>query len=148
MGFIENADLASNFSSNRSFHHVFLVHFGLSKVAWKRKLAMASSRRPLARPRAATAQELLRLSGELQDRFGEVTVPLLIVHGGDDVICDPACAEDLYRRAASKDKTIHIYPGMWHQLVGESDEDVERVFGDIVEWLRTRAERAASSSYS
>lgn len=29
---------------------------------------------------------------------------------------------------------------MWHQLVGESDEDVERVFGDIVEWLRTRAE--------
>ncbi|XP_027155438.1 caffeoylshikimate esterase-like [Coffea eugenioides] len=111
------------------------------KVEWKRKLAVASPKRPLAMPRAATAQELLRLSRELQGRFEEVTVPLLIVHGGDNKICDPACAEDLYKRAASKDKTIHIYPGMWHQLVGESDEDVERVFGDIVEWLRTRAER-------
>lgn len=116
------------------------------KVEWKRKLAMASPKRPLSRPRAATAQELLRVCRELQARFGEVAVPFLIVHGGDDIICDPACAEDLYTRAASKDKTIHVYPGMWHQLVGESDEDVERVFGDIVEWLQTRAERASSSS--
>ncbi|KAL3523430.1 hypothetical protein ACH5RR_016264 [Cinchona calisaya] len=116
------------------------------KVEWKRKLAIASPRRPLSRPRAATAQELLRVSRELQGRFNEVTVPFLIVHGGDDVVCDPACAEDLYKRAASEDKTINIYPGMWHQLVGESDEDVERVFGDVVEWLRTRAERATHST--
>ncbi|KAK9282799.1 hypothetical protein L1049_011020 [Liquidambar formosana] len=113
------------------------------KEEWKRKLAKASPRRPLARPRAATALELLRVCREVQGKFEEVDVPFLVVHGGDDVVCDPACVEDLYRRAASKDKTLKIYPGMWHQMVGEPEEGVELVFGDIVEWLRTRAERAA-----
>ncbi|KAL0538570.1 hypothetical protein IC582_022718 [Cucumis melo] len=108
------------------------------KVDWKRKLATASPRRVVARPRAATAQELMRVCRELQERFEEVEVPLLISHGGDDVICDPACVEELYRRAASKDKTLKIYPGMWHQLIGEPKENVELVFGDMVEWLRSR----------
>ncbi|CAI9091050.1 OLC1v1025969C1 [Oldenlandia corymbosa var. corymbosa] len=116
------------------------------KVEWKRKLALASPKRPQIRPRAATAQELLRVCRELQGRFGEITVPFLIVHGGEDVVCDPACAEDLHKRAASEDKTMKLYSGLWHQMVGESDDDVERVFGDVVEWLKTRAERAAAAS--
>uniref|UniRef100_A0A5B7BD85 Serine aminopeptidase S33 domain-containing protein n=1 Tax=Davidia involucrata TaxID=16924 RepID=A0A5B7BD85_DAVIN len=114
------------------------------KVEWKRKLAIASPKRTVAKPRAATALELLRVCREVQSRFADVDVPLLIVHGGDDIICDPACAEELYQRAASKDKTIRIYPGMWHQLVGETDEDVDLVFGEVVDWLRTRAERSAA----
>ncbi|XP_071713766.1 caffeoylshikimate esterase-like [Rutidosis leptorrhynchoides] len=109
------------------------------KVDWKRKLALASPRRWVARPRAATARELLRICRELQERYAEVDVPFLIIHGGEDVLCDPACAEELYRCARSKDKTIKIYPGMWHQLVGEEDDDVEVVFGDVVEWLKARA---------
>ncbi|KAL6126473.1 hypothetical protein ACLB2K_074522 [Fragaria x ananassa] len=113
------------------------------KEEWKRKLALASPRRPLARPRAATALELLRVCKELQGKFEEVEVPLLIVHGGDDVVCDPACVEELFKRAWSKDKTLRIHPGMWHQLIGEPPENVELVFGEMVDWLRTRAERAS-----
>ncbi|KAL5732205.1 acylglycerol lipase [Ranunculus cassubicifolius] len=109
------------------------------KEEWKRRLAIASPRRSMAKPRAATALELMRVCREVQGRFEEVDVPLLIVHGEDDVVCDPALAEELHKRAASKDKTIRIYPKMWHQLIGESDEDVELVFGGIVEWLRERA---------
>ncbi|KAJ6815264.1 putative caffeoylshikimate esterase [Iris pallida] len=116
------------------------------KVGWKRRLALASPRRRAVRPRAATAKELLRVCGEVQARFEEVTAPFLIVHGGEDVVCDPACAEELYRRASSRDKTIKIYPGMWHQLVGEPDEDVDRVFGDVVDWLKERALVAAKTA--
>lgn len=114
------------------------------KEEWKRKLALASPRRTVARPRASTAQELLRICRELQGRYEEVEVPLLIVHGGDDVVCDPACVKELYARAASKDKTLKIYDGMWHQIVGEPEENVELVFGDILEWLRSRTQRAAA----
>ncbi|KAI3983347.1 hypothetical protein MKX01_013414 [Papaver californicum] len=109
------------------------------KEEWKRKLAVASPRRSQARPRAATALELLRVCREVQERFNEIEVPLLIIHGGDDVVCDPACAEELHKKAASKDKTIRIFPGLWHQLVGESQEDVDLVFGGVIEWLRERA---------
>ncbi|XP_014512442.1 caffeoylshikimate esterase [Vigna radiata var. radiata] len=114
------------------------------KVEWKRKLALASPRRTVARPRAATAQELMRICRELQGRYEEVEVPLLVAHGGDDVVCDPACVEELYARAASKDKTLKIYPEMWHQMIGEPEENVELVFGDMLEWLRTRAQRATA----
>ncbi|XP_065851319.1 caffeoylshikimate esterase-like [Euphorbia lathyris] len=114
------------------------------KEEWKRKLAVASPRRIVARPRAATALEMLRACGDLQRRFEEVDVPLLIVHGGGDVVCDPGCVEELHRRAASRDKTLKIYPEMWHQIVGESEENVNLVFGDMVEWLKTRAESAKS----
>lgn len=115
-------------------------------MEWKRKLAVASPRRPLQRPRAATAQELLRVCRELQGLFNQVDVPFLIVHGGGDVVCDPACVERLYECAASKDKTLKIYPGMWHQLVGEPDENVELVFGEVVKWLMTRADQAPAGS--
>ncbi|XP_051120206.1 caffeoylshikimate esterase-like [Andrographis paniculata] len=114
------------------------------KEEWKRKLAVASPRRPLLRPRPATAKELLRVSRELQSKFEEVNVPFLVVHGGDDVVCDPACVEELYNRASSEDKTLRIYPGMWHQLVGEPKENVDLVFGEVVDWLVTRAKKARS----
>ena len=106
-------------------------------------MAFASPRRRAAKPRAATARELLRICGDLQSRFADVDVPFLIVHGGDDIICDPACAEELFKNASSEDKTIRVFPGMWHQLIGEPDEDVDMVFGEVVEWLTTRAQRAA-----
>ncbi|KAI4339415.1 hypothetical protein MLD38_024362 [Melastoma candidum] len=109
------------------------------KVEWKRKLALASPRRTVARPRAATALELLRICRDLQGKFEEVEVPLLIVHGAEDVVCDPACAKELYQRAQSEDKTMKVYPGMWHQLIGEPEEIVEMVFGDMKEWLLARA---------
>ncbi|KAL9260243.1 Caffeoylshikimate esterase-like protein [Drosera capensis] len=115
-------------------------------VEWKRKLAFASPRRYVGRPRAATALELLRICREVQGKFEQVEIPILIVHGRDDVVCDPACVEEVYKRAASKDKTIKIYPGMWHQLVGEPEENVEKVFGDILEWLQAREKRARAAT--
>lgn len=73
-------------------------------------------------------------------------MPLLICHGSEDNVCDPACVEELYKRASSVDKTLKIYPGMWHQLVGEPEENGELVFGNLVEWVRARAQGSASSN--
>ncbi|EEC70515.1 hypothetical protein OsI_01618 [Oryza sativa Indica Group] len=74
-----------------------------------------------------------------------VELPLLVVHGGEDTVCDPGCAEELHRRAGSKDKTLRVYPGMWHQLVGEPEENVDKVFGDVLDWLKSHAAAAAAA---
>ncbi|KMZ58223.1 Alpha/beta-Hydrolases superfamily protein [Zostera marina] len=108
------------------------------KMEWKRRLAVSNPRRYKGSPRTATAYEMLRLCKEVQKRCGDVVLPLLILHGGDDGVCDPASAEKLHRRVGSEDKTMKIYPGMWHQLVGENDDDVDLVFGDILDWLLLR----------
>lgn len=61
-------------------------------------------------------------------------------------MCDPACVEEMHRRAGSRDKTLRVYPGMWHQIVGEPEENVEEVFADVVGWLKARAAKAAAGA--
>lgn len=46
----------------------------------------------------------------------------------------------LYEVASSSDKTFKLYPNMWHALLyGETPENSETVFGDIINWLEDRA---------
>eukprot|EP00249_Psilotum_nudum_P021126 c27982_g3_i1 orf=348-1421(-) len=91
------------------------------------------------KPRIRTALEMLHASTELEKRLDEVTLPFLILHGADDVVTDPAVSKALYESAESFDKTLKMYPGMWHALTsGEPDDNIEIVFRDILSWLSQR----------
>lgn len=91
------------------------------------------------KPRLKTALELLRTSMDVEDGLSEVRMPFFVLHGEADTVTDPEVSRALYQRAASADKTIKLYPGMWHGLTaGEPDDNVELVFADIVAWLNKR----------
>ncbi|CAJ1877528.1 unnamed protein product [Sphenostylis stenocarpa] len=88
------------------------------------------------KPRLKTALEMLRISMSLEDSLYKVTLPFFVLHGEADTVTDPEVSRALYERASSKDKTIKLYPGMWHGLTsGETDENIEEVFEDIIMWL-------------
>ncbi|GJN14164.1 hypothetical protein PR202_gb00952 [Eleusine coracana subsp. coracana] len=92
------------------------------------------------KPRLKTALELLRTSMDVEDSLSQVRMPFFILHGEADTVTDPEVSRALYERAASADKTIKLYPGMWHGLTaGEPDDNVELVFSDIVAWLHERS---------
>ncbi|KAJ4971896.1 hypothetical protein NE237_004995 [Protea cynaroides] len=91
------------------------------------------------RPRLQTAKELLRVCTDVEQNLDKVSLPFLIVHGGDDKVTDPSVSKLLYESAASVDKTLKLYPGMWHALTsGEPVENMNLVFADIVAWLNQR----------
>ena len=91
-------------------------------------------------PRLKTALELLRTSMDVEDSLAEVSMPFFILHGEADTVTDPEVSRALYEHAASTDKAIKLYPGMWHGLTaGEPDDNVELVFADIVAWLNKRS---------
>ncbi|KAL9233693.1 hypothetical protein vseg_008653 [Gypsophila vaccaria] len=97
------------------------------------------------RPRLKTANELLKASTNLEKRLNEVTLPFIIVHGGDDKVTDPAISEMLYENAMSTDKCFKLYPGMWHALTyGEFPDNTDIVFNDIIGWLDDRSIRGNS----
>ena len=76
-----------------------------------------------------------------------MTLPFFVLHGEADRVTDPDVSRALYERASSKDKTIKLYPGMWHGLTsGEPDENIENVFADIITWLDCHATNAAYDS--
>jgi acylglycerol lipase len=92
------------------------------------------------KPRVKTALELLNASIALEKRLDQVTIPFLLLQGEADIITDPEISKELYESAKSPDKEIKLYPGMWHSLtLGESDEDINLVFNDILQWLDKRS---------
>ncbi|RVW27794.1 Caffeoylshikimate esterase [Vitis vinifera] len=117
------------------------------KEEWKRKLvAKSPNRHASGKPPAATALEFLRVCDYISRHCHELEVPMLVVHGEDDMVCASDSARTVYELAASKDKTLNIFPGMWHQLIGEPKEGVELVFGTILSWIGSRAEKAKANT--
>jgi len=59
------------------------------------------------------------------------------VQGGQDKLVDPAGAQMLYDQASSKDKTLKIYDGLYHEVFNEPER--ARVLGDVETWLAVHA---------
>nr|GLL29010.1 caffeoylshikimate esterase-like isoform X2 [Ipomoea trifida] len=113
------------------------------REALKKKLVAKSPNRfANERPPAATGLELLKVCKYIQNNCHELEVPLLILQGGDDKVCDPNAVKAVFKSAASKDKTLKIFAGMWHQLIGEPNESVELVFNTTLSWIQMRANLA------
>lgn len=91
------------------------------------------------RPRLKTGNELLLVSMDIEKNLDQVSLPFIIVHGGDDIVTDPSVSKLLYESASSSDKTFKLYPEMWHALTsGEPPESIDLVFSDIIAWLNER----------
>ncbi|KAL3643460.1 hypothetical protein CASFOL_014275 [Castilleja foliolosa] len=90
-------------------------------------------------PPVQTGVELLKVSLDLEERLAEVSLPFIVLHGEDDRVTDPSASQLLYQSAVSFDKTIKLYPAMWHSLtIGELSDNMDIVFNDIIGWLDQR----------
>ncbi|KAJ6770814.1 PHOSPHOLIPASE-RELATED [Salix purpurea] len=113
------------------------------KEEWKRRLVASNpNRRSSRKPSAATALVFFRVSDYIRRHCYDLKVPFLMVHGEDDFVCDFRSASFVHESASSKDKTLKIFPGMWHMWIGEPEDNVELVFGTILSWLEDHAATA------
>ncbi|KAA3461050.1 caffeoylshikimate esterase isoform X2 [Gossypium australe] len=79
------------------------------------------------KPRLRTALEMLRTTGEIEQNLEKVSLPILILHGENDIVTDPAVSKALYEKASSSDKNIIIYKDAGHSLLeGEPDDMINR----------------------
>jgi alpha-beta hydrolase superfamily lysophospholipase len=86
---------------------------------------------------ARMARALVDALDFIHENLEYVDVPLLVMHGGADEVTSPDGSRDLYARAKSADKTLKIYPGLYHDLLHEPERAI--VTKDVVEWLSARA---------
>ncbi|KAK7343272.1 hypothetical protein VNO77_11889 [Canavalia gladiata] len=93
------------------------------------------------RPRLRTGYELFRVSTDIEKRLTEVSLPFVVLHGEEDKVTDKSVSKQLYDVASSTDKTLKLYPGMWHGLLyGEPPENLNIVFSDIIGWLEEKCQ--------
>ena len=82
---------------------------------------------------ARTGAELNRATKMIQEQMEAIKLPMLILHGTADRLADPEGSKQLYERAESKDKTLKLYDGFYHEVMNEPGK--EQVLGDIVKWV-------------
>jgi alpha-beta hydrolase superfamily lysophospholipase len=70
----------------------------------------------------------------------EIKLPLLILAGREDRIVDPAGSILFHRDAASEQKELHIFDGMYHEIFNEVER--KRVYKVVTEWLARTLDEA------
>jgi acylglycerol lipase len=81
-----------------------------------------------------------RISNVMNDGIARITadgskirLPILLLHGSDDSLCDPECSIYLHNLISSDQNQLIIYDGFFHEVYNEPEQ--ETVFNDVLNWL-------------
>ncbi|MGH3873734.1 MAG: lysophospholipase [Pseudonocardiaceae bacterium] len=96
------------------------------------------------RIKARTGAEILTTMADLPARLPQLAIPLLILHGTDDLICDPAGSAIVHDRVSCTDKTLRRYRGLYHELFNEPERD--EVLTDLIHWLHQHLPRRCAGA--
>jgi acylglycerol lipase len=89
-----------------------------------------------------TVAEMVRADERLENEFGLITLPLLILHGTHDQATKPSGSQVFHDLAGSLDKTLKFYEGHFHDLL--RDLDKELVMADVTRWIDVHVAPALS----
>jgi alpha-beta hydrolase superfamily lysophospholipase len=74
--------------------------------------------------------------GDVEARRGELTLPVLVMHGEGDVMTPAAGSRAFCEGVGSVDNTLRLYPELYHEIFNEPERD--QVLGDLGDWLDAR----------
>ncbi len=85
---------------------------------------------------ARTLVELLAAMRRISELAPSLAVPTLVMHGTADRLVPLKFTEPVYARLGSRDLTIKLYDGYYHEIFNEPGR--ARVIADLEAWLDTR----------
>jgi acylglycerol lipase len=85
---------------------------------------------------AATAAASLNAIADVQQRMGQMKLPLLVMYGTADSVNPIEGSQAFVQAAASTDKTLKTYPGVYHDMMNEPERD--QIAADVIAWLLAR----------
>jgi alpha-beta hydrolase superfamily lysophospholipase len=87
---------------------------------------------------ARTVAQITRSIESFPERLPGLTAPLLVFHGLEDGITEPAGSERIHSLAGSADKEIVLFDELYHETMNERERD--EVLDRVVVWLDARAD--------
>lgn len=85
---------------------------------------------------ARMLRELFAGMQAIQTGAAGITVPMLILHGGADAMTSPEGSRFLHEHIGSSDKSLKIYPGLYHEIFNEPER--LEVLGLVLNWCESR----------
>ncbi len=89
--------------------------------------------------------EFLNASQDCLARAKELTMPMLVFHGRSDKIVDYKGSERIFETAstARRDKSLYIFPNLFHETMNEAEGDRNRVLDIVSRWIMEKIRGAA-----
>ncbi len=85
---------------------------------------------------ARMLRELFAGMHTIQADAASITLPMLILHGGADSMASPEGSRFLHQHIGSSDKTLKIYPGLYHEIFNEPEQ--AEVLDTVLSWCESR----------
>ena len=121
------------------FPHAHILHLKNEMFSRDPDVVQAMNDDPLIAHETQPTQtmaEMVRADERLRREFPLITLPVLILHGTADQATRPSGSQRFYDTAGSRDKTLKLYEGHFHDLL--NDVDREAVMADILGWIDAR----------
>lgn len=80
--------------------------------------------------------EVTKTMEETYKIAGRLNMPVLMLHGGNDLLTDPKGSEEIFSLLTVSDKTLKFYDGYYHEIYNEIER--EKPVNDTIEWIKKR----------
>ncbi|HVR91970.1 MAG TPA: lysophospholipase [Novosphingobium sp.] len=82
---------------------------------------------------ARLAAEMFAAMAHARAAAPSIVLPMLLLHGGEDRLTSPDGSRYLAAHLGSADRTLTIYPGLYHEIFNEPEQG--EVLGDVSAWI-------------
>ena len=82
---------------------------------------------------ARLGAEMMRNMERVQANARQITLPILLMHGEEDQLADPAGSRILATSVGSDTRELLLYPDLYHEIFNEPEK--ARVLTDMTDWL-------------
>lgn len=81
------------------------------------------------------ATTFFNIGNEIYNKVHAIDIPVYIFHGEADGIVDVEGSKELFYKLTVKNKTLKIYPGLYHETMNEIPDKRETVLRDVKEFI-------------
>ncbi|XP_054694473.1 monoglyceride lipase isoform X3 [Grus americana] len=92
--------------------------------------------------------QLMNAIARIERALPKLTLPILVLHGSSDKLCDIKGSYLLMDTVQSQDKTLKVYEEAYHALHKELPEVSTSVFTEILTWIGQKVSAAGETSHT
>ncbi|WP_054842845.1 alpha/beta hydrolase [Vulcanisaeta distributa] len=86
------------------------------------------------KPTVRILYELVKASRSVWKYVDNISVPIMMMHGGEDKVVPLRATQEVFSKLRINDKVMRIYDGMYHEILNELNREV--VYKDVLNWLK------------
>ena len=113
-----------------------LIQLDASGVSRDPDVVKAYMNDPLVHHGKLSARLLSEMSTTMKRtlaKAGDIRIPIFLMHGDADLLTAPSGSVELHAEVGSDDKTLKLYPGLFHEIINEPER--EAVLAELSSWL-------------